>query len=242
MPTSTPRTTTRPATSPRPVRRPPIRALLLTLALIAAVLGFAPAPPAAALAIATTPGPVRVILSGRTASVRLTVVSTASVPGSPGTHDVALIGPGIVAVGSSSTPLVTAWTTVPAVRLVPGTWTGRLLDSDGSSRPVVLQVLRQSRVTTWAATAEGHGQVIVVVVLQHYDTARGWTGSKGSPVQVEYLAAGRWSAAGNLTTDATGTGVGHVRIPAGVRQVRVERPQGATVTGTTSTVQQVQVG
>lgn len=192
--------------------------------------------PARAAAITPTTPPLQVVLAGPTVQVKVNLVSGSTIAAT-GLHVSVVQGPGVVLWAGGASPDLVATGTLGTAALTVGAQTWSVIDAGNgrvSSLPVL--VLRQSRLTSTTLTAAGHGKAIISVGLQHYDAASGrWAASKLSPVQVLVWRAGRWTPVVTLTTDAaTGRATGTLSLPSGRQQVRVQRPEGATVTAVTS--------
>ncbi|HET9654811.1 MAG TPA: hypothetical protein VFP72_05625 [Kineosporiaceae bacterium] len=229
---------TRPATPDRGRSRPSrtrLRAIAPALAAAAVATGLAGTAvlPAQASVSATTTGTVRVVISGPTVDVVVPLVSGAPIASS-GVHVVVLQGPGVALWSGAATPQLVVRGTVSARSLTLGSQTWTAVDAgDSQSVNLPVLVLRQSRVTGSTFTSPARGQVSAVVKLQHFDPALGrWAPSKRSPAVIQGLRGGRWVNLTTLTTDpVTGTAAGTFPMASGPQQVRVVRPEGATVTG-----------
>jgi len=205
---------------------------------LAGVAVLAPTGTPAAEAAVVPTAPVRVVISGPTARVSVTALSTAAETGSGG-HGLAVSVAGITLWGCSRTAgmgpqMVTVAGTVRSAALTLGSSSVLVTDiGDGTYRLVPATVLRQSQVT---ATAAGYpGGLVVTGRAAHYDPRTGgYAGDVASPVRVQVSTLGGWVTVQTLTTAVDGTVVGVVTIPAGVHSVRLVRPAGATVTGATS--------
>jgi hypothetical protein len=201
-----------------------------------AVLPVAATPAAATVTVtASTAAPVRVVISGAQVEVSVGVVSGTSIATSP-VHVVVLQGTGVSLWAGGSSPQLVIHGSLPSRGLALGAQTWTAIDA-GDKRAVTVPVLvlRQSRFASVTYTPTTAGQVRVTLRLQHFDPAFGrWAGSRYSPVQVQTWRSGRWAILATLSTDATGAATGIVRVPAGGQALRLQRPEGVTVTGLTS--------
>jgi hypothetical protein len=194
--------------------------------------------PASAQVVAVAP--VTVTITGPITTVTITAASTAP---KSGPRFVTLWAPRIGVVGYTQTamPVYTVTGRIPTALAPLGvsTWTVRD-ETDGTSMPVKVTILRRSTITVATARDAGAGRVSLAGAVSHY-TGTGWMGSKYSPVAVQRSTAKGWMTVGSFTTDSLGRFAGTVPAMAGVNAFRVVRPQGATVMGVTSRTVQVAV-
>lgn len=179
-----------------------------------------------------------VTVSGPSARIGLDAVSTAPMFRDGG-HGVVLRDGPMVIFGtgagdnSTGTALVHVGGTVASRLLTPGTTTATLTDvGDGGVAGIRLTVLRASRVTLGPVAAVGSGLVLVTGQSSHYDLASGgYRGDAASPVLLQVLTAGKWTAVSASTTAPDGSVCILARLAPGRQVLRLVRPAGATVTG-----------
>jgi hypothetical protein len=243
------------ASTGQPARRAvAVRRLLAgaTLALaLTCGLTVAPAARAAAVAGTVQPGPVVVVAATSTVTATVTVAATAAttahggrivVVWAPVPAGLRQVGAGVTGAGRGT--LVTTRIRVATPMLRAGLQTWWLQDlGDASWAPMLVRVVRPSRVGVPALVSTGDGGAVVGAVrVTHRDLVTGrQMASQQSPVQMQVVAGGRWVTAATWTTDRAGEAYGVMRLPAGIWLVRALRPAGDTVAPAVSRAVRVEV-
>jgi hypothetical protein len=107
---------------------------------------------------------------------------------------------------------------------------------------VTLDARRASKFGLGTWTDEGNGQVYISAPVRMYSPVAGrYVPQSAAPVRVQELVAGRWVTVATLVTNRYGIAGGYVTTGGGVFRMRVQRPQGATVTAVTGTTRTVAV-
>lgn len=211
------------------------RARRRILAVAAAVTATAAivSPATAQAAPVPTVQPVQVVISGRYATLKTTVMAPAILLGS---HCVAVSMPtprGQVRVGAwcSGTSTVNLSITLPAASFKAGvsTWMVRDL-GDGKLTTLTVQARQASRFTQGDVIPTGMNSVYVYGHLAHYKAGVGVVSSQLSPVWLQVRQGGQWVTVDRLVTDMVGHFEGLVAAPAGLHTYRLYRPAGVTVT------------
>lgn len=210
------------------------------LAVASAVLGVTPGgAPVAQAAVLPVTRPIVVTVSGPSARVDATMVSTSAMTADGG-HGVVLQAGRVFLQGtggkSRGPALVRVVGQVASSLLTPGTTPARVVDiGDGVGATAPFTVLRQSRVTITSVTGVAGG-VRVTGTSAHYDIpTRAYRGDLLSTVLVQRWTGATWvTVTTAATTGPEGAVAAVVPAPAGIVYVRLVRPVGATVTGAPS--------
>ena len=205
------------------------------VAMVASLIGGASGAQAAVLPVA----PVRVVLSSPTTTVHFNV--TATVPaGADGGFGIEVGRPSLhygVVLGDaySDGPQFQVAAPTPSADMPLGQERWEAMDDgDGRVTGVLVDVLRQSRVTLNPVVGV-LGGLLVTGRVTHYDPQHNdYRGDQASPVQVQALESGRWVTVASTMTAPDGSVCTVVPLGQGRWTVRIVRSQGVNVSGATS--------